>query len=238
MKSSSHERYIKAVINNIRCNSNTKRKIKEDLLNHIQIKSFETGETDPWKLMGDPQEVAKEFRENMDLKDDYGYRYPEYEYISKTRIFGIPLVHINNRRYSVAKGIIAVGGVSIGVLSLGGISFGLFSFGGVSIGLLIALGGLAGSLGFALGGAAFGYYMAMGGAAMAQHFAMGGYAQANIAVGDTVKGIIAVFKTKGNGHILLKTPVNVQEFSDAVKNLYPKISKITFRILGFFVENM
>lgn len=238
MNSASHERYIKSVINNISCNSRTRRKIKEDLLNHIQIKSVETGEEDPWKLMGDPYEVAKEFRENMESNNDYRYYYPAHEYKSETRVFGIPLIHINNRRNGLAKGIIAIGGVSIGVISLGGVSFGLISFGGFSVGLLIALGGFAGSLGFAAGGAAFGYYMAIGGLAIAQHFAMGGYAQANVAIGDVVKGIVSVYKTKGTGDILLKTPVKIQEFTNAVRNLYPNIDKLTFKIINFFASNM
>lgn len=238
MKNISHERYIKSVIKNISCNTKTRKKIQEDLLNHIQVKSLETGEEDPWKLMGDPYEVAKEFRENIGSKCDYGDYYSPYEYKSETKIFGIPLVHINNRRNGVAKGIIAIGGISIGVLSLGGISIGLISFGGASIGLLIALGGLAGSLGFAAGGAAFGYYMAIGGFAIAQHFAMGGYAQANVAIGDVAKGIISVFKTKGTGDILLKAPVESQEFVNSVRNLYPNIDRVTLKILSFFAEHM
>lgn len=238
MKNQSHERYIKSVINNINCSGNTRKKIKEDLLNHIQVKSLETGEEDPWKLMGDPYEVAKEFGENMDSKYDNRYYYPAYEYKSKTRILGIPLVHINSKRNGFAKGIIAVGGFSIGIVSMGGVSFGLFSFGGFSIGLLIALGGLAGSLGFAAGGAAFGYYMAIGGAAIAQHFAAGGYAQANVAIGDVAKGIVSVFETRGTGDILLKAPVKSQEFASAVRNLYPNIDRITYKILNFFVSNM
>lgn len=228
MKNLSHERYVKSVINNINCSGATRNKIKEDLLNHIQIKSLETGEEDPWKLMGDPYEVAKEFGENMDSKYDNRYYYSEYEYKSKTRVFGIPLIHINSRRNGLAKGIIAIGGLSIG----------LISFGGLSIGLLIALGGLSGSLGFAMGGAAFGYYMAIGGAAIAQHFAMGGYAQANVAIGDTVKGIVSLFKTKGTGNVLLKAPVDIKEFSKAVHDFYPNIDRITFKIINFFASNM
>lgn len=238
MKNPSHERYVKSVISNINCSRATRNKIKEDLLNHIEVKSLETGEEDPWKLMGDPYEVAKEFGENMDSKYDNRYYYLAYEYKSKTRIFGIPLVHINSRKNGFAKGIIAIGGFSIGIISLGGISIGLISFGGLSIGLLIALGGLAGSLGFAVGGAAFGYYMAIGGAAIAQHFAMGAYAQGNVAIGDTVKGIVSVFKTKGTGNILLKAPVDIHEFSKTVHDLYPNVDRLTFKLLNLFVDNM
>lgn len=231
MVKSSYERYINSVVNSIRCKRSTKKKIKEDLLSHIQVKAQETGENDPWKLMGDPYEVAKEFRENLDIKEAY-----EYEYISETRILGWPLVHINYKRNGFARGIIAIGSVSVGVISLGGISIGLLSLGGMSLGLLLSLGGVSGSLGIAAGGFATSYYLALGGAAIAKHFALGGYAQANVAIGGIVRGIVGIYNTKGTGDVMMKIPVDKGLFFKEVRKLYPNIDNLTLKILKFFIR--
>jgi transcriptional regulator with XRE-family HTH domain len=137
-----------------------------------------------------------------ELKEIKGYlrRQGPYEYVSKTRVWGLPLVHVKFSRFSrtpgVAKGIIAIGDVALGVVSVGGLALGLFSLGGISLGLLLALGGLA--LGaFALGGvavglaafggAAIGVY-AFGGAAIASELAVGGAAVGRVAVGSAPQG--------------------------------------------------
>jgi hypothetical protein len=116
-----------------------------------------------------------------------------YEYRSKTCLFGLPLVHIVSGRnidpitgkLRIAKGIIAIGGISIGVVSVGGFSVGLLSFGGCAIGG-IALGGLAIGLGAAAGGLAIGTiaiggcaigWTALGGAAFGPHAFGGAHAQ-------------------------------------------------------------
>jgi hypothetical protein len=115
-----------------------------------------------------------------------------FEYISKRRLFGLPLVHIvlgpaldpATGKIRVAKGIIAIGGIAmgnfamgglaLGVIALGGGALGLAAFGGVGVGLVFAMGGLA--IGFiAIGGCAVGYY-AIGGGAFGIH-ALGGNAQ-------------------------------------------------------------
>jgi hypothetical protein len=82
-----------------------------------------------------------------------------YEYRSRTRLWGIPLIHIAFGRnpagctMKIARGIIAigdaaVGGIAIGAFAAGGIaigamSVGLVSLGGAALGLLLALGGMA-----------------------------------------------------------------------------------------------
>jgi hypothetical protein len=116
-----------------------------------------------------------------------------FEYRSKTELFGLPLVHIvsgpsidpTTGRLRVAKGIIAIGGISVGVISVGGFSVGLLSFGGCAIGG-IALGGLAVGLGAAAGGLAIGTiaiggcaigWTALGGAAFGPHAFGGAHAQ-------------------------------------------------------------
>ena len=93
-----------------------------------------------------------------------------YEFKSKTKLFGIPLVHIVygpafnpvTKQIRIAKGIIAIGPIAIGVLSLGGISIGGFCLGGVAAGIM-ALGGFAIGLLLAIGGLAVGF-IALGGA--------------------------------------------------------------------------
>ncbi len=115
------------------------------------------------------------------------------EFRSKATLFGLPLVHIvygpnvdpTTGRIRVAKGIVAIGGISVGAVSIGGLSIGLFSFGGLSLGD-IALGGLAIGLGAAIGGLAIGTiaiggcaigWTALGGAAFGAHAFNGANAQ-------------------------------------------------------------
>ena len=84
----------------------------------------------------------------------HGWAY-EYEYKSKTKICGIPLVHINlGYGLRKAKGIIAVGNVAKGIVAIGGAALGIISIGGASVGLL-SLGGAALGL-LSLGAAAVG----------------------------------------------------------------------------------
>ena len=135
------------------------------------------------------------------------YYHPWYEYKSKRTLFGLPLVHINcGFGLRVARGIIAIGNISIGVLSIGGLALGLASFGGLALGLLlvlagigvgaVALGGLAVGVlavgGFALGwfawgGITYGVY-SVGGLAFASKVAVGGMASAPLAVGSAAEG--------------------------------------------------
>lgn len=233
MYKSSYEKYINAVVKNIRCNRKIKKKIKADLLSHIQIKAQETGENDPWKLMGDPYEVAKDFGENLGIKEVNTYW---YEYISETRILGWPLVHINTKRNGLARGIIAVGGFAVGVISIGGVSLGLFSIGGMALGLLFALGGFSASLQVAVGAFAISYYLAIGAAAIAKDFAVGAYAQGKVVIGDTIKGIVGIYKTKGTGHVMMNISEDKNLFFDEVRKLYPKINSLTLKILKYFAR--
>ena len=135
------------------------------------------------------------------------YYHPWYEYKSRRTLFGLPLVHINmGFGLRVARGIIAIGNISIGVLSVGGLALGLASFGGLALGLLlvlagagigvVALGGLAVGVlavgGFALGwfvwgGIACGVY-SVGGVAIASKVAVGGMASAPLAIGSAAEG--------------------------------------------------
>ena len=135
------------------------------------------------------------------------YYHPCYEYKSKRTLFGLPLVHINmGFGLRVARGIIAIGNISIGVLSVGGLALGLISFGGLALGLLLALAGVGvGAVAFgglaigvlAVGGFALGWFTwggiacgvySMGGLAFASKVAVGGMANAPLAIGSAAEG--------------------------------------------------
>jgi hypothetical protein len=116
-----------------------------------------------------------------------------FEYRSKTKLFGLPLVHIatgtdpvtGRRRVAtgifamgdIARGFVASGGMAIGVVSFGGLAIGIIpigglalgvaAFGGVALGLIFGFGGCA-IAPIATGGLAIGYY-SMGGAAFGVH---------------------------------------------------------------------
>ncbi|MFQ9871566.1 MAG: hypothetical protein ACLRVT_00545 [Oscillospiraceae bacterium] len=119
-----------------------------------------------------------------------------FEYKSRHTLFGLPLVHIHVSRYRlcVARGILAIGNISIGLLSIGGFALGGICLGGFALGLL-AVAGLCGYLGpgrlslgiLAFGGVAIGCY-AFGGVAVASQLAVGGAAVGRVAVGAAAKG--------------------------------------------------
>lgn len=113
-----------------------------------------------------------------------------YEYRSSASIGGWPLVHVCagvdplTMRPRIAKGIVAVGNISVGAVAIGGVALGLVAVGGGSLGLLFALGGAAIGLGLAIGGVAVGS-VAIGGAAIGFIYAVGGGAFAPAIVDGT-----------------------------------------------------
>lgn len=128
-----------------------------------------------------------------------------FEYISKTRLLGMPLVHVNigfgcRAHGIVAVGLVAVGFVSLGLLSvgilaLGLLSVGLFAFGNLALGW-VAVGGVALGL-MAVGGVALGLF-ALGGLAVGQ-LAVGGFAVGQFAFGDVARGYLAVGISRAAG---------------------------------------
>ena len=112
----------------------------------------------------------------------YGF-YGGYEYKSKSRFLGLPLVHVATgwdpatRQRRIAKGVVAVGDIALGVVAVGGLAIGGIAVGGAALGgvalggaalaVLLAVGGLAVG-GVAIGGLAIGYY-ALGGGAFGAH---------------------------------------------------------------------
>lgn len=148
-----------------------------------------------------------------------------YEYISRTKIGGIPLVCIRfgrmQGRNHVAKGIIAIGDIAIGVVALGGLSFGLLSAGGAAVGLL-ALGGLAAGVA-AFGGVALGL-IAFGAAAI-------GVVSAGVAaVGEYSGGVAAVGKEIAVGvNVRGRTVVGETCKGEYILQYYQGISKETIK---------
>jgi RNA polymerase sigma factor (sigma-70 family) len=125
---------------------------------------------------------------------------PMFEYQSRLKLLGWPLVHIRLRGGlergpvkawfaagdaaiglvfafgAIAIAPISFGGLALGLLTLGGVGVGLVSFSGFSLGLY-ALGGLA--VGWqAFGGCAIAWTAADGGVAVARDFAIGAVASA------------------------------------------------------------
>lgn len=141
-----------------------------------------------------------------------------YEFTSKTKIAGIPLVSIRfSRRLGrdeVAKGIIAIGNIAVGVISFGAFSFGIISFGALAVGLFsigaFAIGLAAwGALAFgvlAFGATAVGFYSA-GVAALGKEVAVGVSAAGKTAIGETVTGTHCLIYEQG-----ITTALQIEQF--------------------------
>ena len=147
---------------------------------------------------------------------------PCYEYVSRRKFLGLPLVHVRISHHGFARakgiiaicnaavGVVAIGGCSLGLVSLGGISVGALALGGLSVGLL-SLGGLAVG-GFALGGLAVSQWFSLGGGAFSGGLAIGGSAVGHVAIGDAVAGRFAFAKDAG---------VSVQEVWSVIRREFP-----------------
>ncbi len=145
-----------------------------------------------------------------------------YEYISKTELFGLPLVHINfGLGMYRAKGIFAFGNVATGLCSFGLLSLGILSFGLLSLGLLafgsVAVGLLfgAGAVGIgaiAFGGVAIGI-MSFGGLSIG-YIAVGGASVGQYAMGDWASGFIAVGRSNAIGEHAFRMPEMLLELGD------------------------
>lgn len=178
-----------------------------------------------------------------------GYRPYSYEFKSKRTWFGLPLVHINiGRGPRVAKGIVAIGNISVGAVSLGlvamgglcfgALALGLVSLAGLAAGLLLAAGGLAvGALAVggaaaglvAIGGVAIGLF-SLGGCAIASHVAIGGYATGHIAIGDSVNGARTLLLENNEFR-----SIRVEQVKQLLDQEYPRLWKpLADRILALF----
>lgn len=161
-----------------------------------------------------------------------------YEYKSKAKIFGLPLIHINiGKGFFKAKGIIAIGNIALGIIPMGFLSLGILSFGLLSLGLLaigsialglLAIGGIAIGL-LAIGGIAIGVY-SVGGLSIASKIALGGYAKGDIAIGEYVSGKIT-FVTNNS----FKS-INSNELKIAILKEFPKTWKLIVDIFCTIVK--
>lgn len=158
-----------------------------------------------------------------------------FEYKSRHTLFGLPLVHIHVSRYRlcVARGILAIGNISIGLLSIGGFALGGICLGGFALGLLavaglcagiLALGGL--SLGIlAFGGVAIGCY-AFGGVAVASQLAVGGAAVGRVAVGAAAKG----------QEVLLTDGASSAQILSFLQTHFPGLGSFFSGLMSLFVQ--
>jgi hypothetical protein len=139
------------------------------------------------------------------LQEQFAGQFPPaaYEYRSRARLFGVPLLHVRiGDRFDVIRPpvvawiaigsshsiglIFASGGLAIAPISFGGIAIGLVSFGAIAIGMLVmgafglgvwATGGIV--VGWqVVGGIAAAWNAALGGIAIAHDFAGGSLAHA------------------------------------------------------------
>lgn len=158
-----------------------------------------------------------------------------YEYKSKRKVFGIHLVHIKLVRngIAVARGIVAIGNVSIGLISIGGIALGLIGIGGIAFGAF-ALAGLAvGGIAFgavsvgiaALGGVSIGVYAA-GGVALASKIAIGGVASGSIAIGQVADG----------NQVLHIDTATREQIKAVILEQYPGTNKILLKLILTFIK--
>lgn len=178
----------------------------------------------------------------LEKKVDELTRYVKgFQYTSKTKIMGVPLVCVrfSNRlgRDGVAKGIIAIGNFAVGVISIGAGSIGILSFGATAVGVL-AVGALAAGIvawgAFAIGVLAFGplavgIYSA-GVVAVGKEIAVGVSAIGKTAIGETVTGKHCLNYEQG-----VTTGLQVKQFIDQTN---PHLWKPLRDVLALFAEHI
>lgn len=214
--------YSKKVISHINTGFTTKLRIKEDIIETLTEKAYHEKCNDPWELMGDPKDVAREFSENLS-----DYNKGEFELKSSINILGLPLYHITTHKNRTAKGIFAIGYRAIGLIAAGTASLGVISLGTFSLGLL-SLGGLTLGLAGSLGGIALAGSTAIGGIAIAKDLAIGGLAIAeNVAIGGAVMAQLMAYKeeyfppnTEIYSYYSYNMPHNKEGFLEKYRELY------------------
>lgn len=188
----------------------------------------------PWNSKTAPEASGistRQLEEKMDKLERY---MKGYQFTSKTKIGGIPLVSIrfsrNLGKDGVAKGIIAMGNVAVGVLSFGAVSVGVVSLGALTAGLIaigaLAVGGLAwGALSVgivAFGSCAIGVY-SIGAAAYGTEIAVGAAAGGKTVIGDSVSGINCLKWYDG---------ISTKEIETFLVKYHPKLWEPLRRILA------
>ena len=161
-----------------------------------------------------------------------------FEYISKRRALGLPLVHIHfGFGVCRAHGIIALGNFASGFLSAGFFSAGFLSVGLFAVGLIafgnfilgcLAFGSVAAGI-LAFGGITVGV-LAFGAIAVG-NIAIGGLAVGRVALGDTAYGWLSVGLSSANGTHAFLIPdalADLKEFAEA--NFGEGLAKFVYRI--------
>ena len=169
------------------------------------------------------------------IRHEGSYR---FEYISKRRALGLPLVHVHfGLGVCRAHGIIALGNFSSGFISAGFFSAGFLSAGIFAVGLIafgnfilgcLAFGSIAAGI-LAFGGITVGVFAF--GAIAVGNFAIGGLTVGRVALGDTAYGWLSVGLSSANGTHAFLIPdalSEVKEFVDA--NFGEGIARFIYRI--------
>ena len=215
------KKYVKEVMQYLDLDYKTKNRYKEDLITQINERASQEHLDLVLNDLGNPKELARQYM------DDGGYekqKYFRFEYKSKMKLLGLPLIHIcmseRGIRGNIAKGIIAIapfsfgvvsiGAFSVGLLAFGAICLGLFSFGSIAFGLLLAYGAIAVGLG-AVGAVAIGYL-----------------ARGAVAVGHTVIGI----ETAGV-NVLEGENITNKEVFDFIQTHHPNLKEWIIRLFSF-----
>ena len=249
--------YVNQVMGSVVAEESMKERIRKDLHVHIEDACTRQSVDEVLESMGSPEDVSREFMENIyENKDEIIQQLIKerikvnqileqcYEYKSRVHIGSLPLLHIKFRnRFSykpavakgviaigdIAAGVLAIGGLSIGVIPIGGWAVGLFAFGGFSIGALLAVGGLAlGSM--AYGGLAIGLG-SIGGFAIGK-IAIGGYARGVVAIGGKAVGEHIISGNASNAYSLGHVPK--EEIHNLIKTGYPQLSEWIINLFTTF----
>lgn len=222
--------YVNKVLSYISTDYKTKKKIKSDLLETLMTREEEGMDVNPYEVLGEPIEVAKEFSENLGMSMRNG----GFEYRSAIDVLGVPLLHINLGRNSTAKGIVAIGSKSVGIISIGGISIGVVSLGGIGLGIL-AFGGITTGLFAAFGGIAVAYEIAFGGIAVAKSLAIGGLAVAkDIAIGGSVSASLMGYTESFSGENVMRAfrlPTEKAQFMTEYYVRFPEFNTLKDTII-------
>ena len=164
------------------------------------------------KVLGEKEEIVTP---TITHRSFFSYH---YEYVSKTKLFNMPLVHVNiGFGIQRAKGIIAIGNIATGIVSIGLISIGLISLGVLALGLLFALGAFSAGL-LSFGSIAFGFLSF--GAVSIGYFTFGALSVGKYAVGAFAYGSSISYGGKALGGCPIDTNNGAVTFTkEEIKNL-------------------
>ena len=171
MHQKNHLNYVRKVVSLIRCSRSIKNQIREDLLATLAVEVEKNSDIEPAAILGPPEQVAAEFKENLGLPASFGF-----EYRSNLEFCGLPLIHVNTLGQGYAQGIIAIGRVAVGFVSVGAVALGVISFGAFSLGLAAAIGAVTFSGLTSVGATAFSGFLSIGAVATAYNFSASAWA--------------------------------------------------------------